>query len=123
MSVVDRVFADLRQRGCKALMPFITAGDPDLPFTHRLLQALDQRGCNLMELGIPYSDPIADGPVVQASYTRALQKGVRLRAIWEMLADATPTMKAPVVAMASYAIIHRVGMQKFITDAQASGLA
>ena len=61
-------------------MPFVTAGDPDLEFTADVIRELDQRGCSMCELGIPYSDPIADGPVIQASYTRALEQGVQLGA-------------------------------------------
>ncbi len=66
-------------------MPFVTAGDPDLAFTADVLRELVARGSNLCELGIPYSDPIADGPVIQASYSRALDQGIRLDAILDML--------------------------------------
>jgi len=69
-------------------MPFITAGDPDIEFTSALLQSLDGAGCHLAELGIPYSDPIADGPVIQASYTRALNKKIKLESILKMATDA-----------------------------------
>ena len=72
MSAIDVLFRDLRAARKKALMPFITAGDPDLAFTADLLRTLIARGSSLCELGIPYSDPIADGPVIQGSYTRAL---------------------------------------------------
>ena len=74
MPAIDTLFQSLRQSGRKALMPFITAGDPDLAFTADVLRELVARGSHLCELGIPYSDPIADGPVIQASYTRALEK-------------------------------------------------
>jgi tryptophan synthase alpha chain len=125
MSAVDRVFTELRKQNRKALMPFITAGDPDLAFTAKLLRALDERGCHIIELGMPYSDPIADGPVIQASYTRALLHSVRLRAIWDMLKDVRKSkpLQAPLVTMASYAIIHRVGLERFVADAQAAGIA
>ena len=69
MSAIDILFRDLRAAKRKALMPFVTAGDPDLPFTADLLRTLVARGSSLCELGIPYSDPIADGPVIQGSYT------------------------------------------------------
>ncbi len=74
MSAIDALFAQLRAAGRKALMPFVTAGDPDLEFTAEVIRRLVGRGCSLCELGIPYSDPIADGPVIQASYTRALER-------------------------------------------------
>jgi tryptophan synthase alpha chain len=123
MSSVDDLFQQLRQRGEKALMPFVTAGDPDLAFTGEVLQRLDQHHCHLFEIGIPYSDPIADGPVIQASYTRALSAGTKLPQIWKMLGELRPSIRAPRVAMASYAIIHRVGLERFVDDAQQAGLA
>ena len=68
MSDVDRLFVRLKAEGRKGFLPFVTAGDPDLAFTARLLKRLEELGCSMAELGIPYSDPIADGPVIQASY-------------------------------------------------------
>ncbi|HEY1066626.1 MAG TPA: tryptophan synthase subunit alpha, partial [Pirellulales bacterium] len=67
MSAVDRLFADLRAAGRKALMPFLTAGDPDLAFTAEAIRTIAGAGANMLEIGLPYSDPIADGPVIQAS--------------------------------------------------------
>jgi tryptophan synthase alpha chain len=122
MSAIDTLFADLRARGRKALMPFVTAGDPDLAFTGDVLRALVACGCHLCELGIPYSDPIADGPVIQASYTRALMHKIKLAEIWELLARTTPTLAAPVVTMVSYAIVHRHGPQRYIDAARAAGV-
>ena len=81
MSAIDALFQRLRSENRKALMPFITGGDPDLAGTAALLQELESRGCALAELGIPYSDPIADGPVIQASYTRALNQRVKLEPV------------------------------------------
>ncbi len=75
MPSIDQLFADLRAAKRKALMPFVTAGDPDLDFTAAVLQEVVKRGASLCEVGIPYSDPIADGPVIQASYTRARRQG------------------------------------------------
>ncbi len=104
-------------------MPFITAGDPDLGFTADVLRELAKRGASLCELGIPYSDPIADGPVIQASYTRALAKKIRLVQILGMVRELTPSFKPPLVSMVSYAIVYRHGLEKFVADAQAAGLA
>jgi tryptophan synthase alpha chain len=123
MSSVDDLFRRLRAEGRKALMPFVTAGDPDVEFTAALLKELTSRGAHLCELGIPYSDPIADGPVIQASYTRALGKGVKLRQIFEMAGRTLPQLAAPTVSMVSYAIIHRYGPQKYVDDARRAGLA
>ena len=74
MSAIDALFQQLRSAGRKAFMPFVTAGDPDLDFTAEVIRRLAARGCSLVELGIPYSDSVADGPVIQASYTRALAR-------------------------------------------------
>ena len=76
-------------------MPFLTAGDPDLDFSAALLGELVRRGARLCELGIPYSDPIADGPVIQASYTRALEHKLKLADIFAMLGRVTPRATAP----------------------------
>ena len=123
MSSIDTLFADLRSRGQKALMPFVTAGDPDLQFTESILLNLVKRGAHLCEVGIPYSDPIADGPVVQASYTRALARHIKLHEIFAMLGRTTASLAAPLVTMSSYAIVHRHGLEKYVDDALAAGLA
>ncbi len=123
MSAIDTLFQNLRRENRKALMPFVTAGDPDLEFTRAVLQELARRGAHLCELGIPYSDPIADGPVIQASYTRALEKKVKLAQILEMAKSTVPSLACPVVTMVSYAIIYRHGLEKYVADAQAAGFA
>jgi len=123
MSRIDQLFAELRSQGRKALMPFITAGDPDLEFTAAMLRELIARGSHMCELGIPYSDPIADGPVIQASYTRALGRHIKLAQILEMLSGVAPREKAPIVTMVSYAIVYRHGLAQFVADAQRAGAA
>jgi tryptophan synthase alpha chain len=121
MSRIDDLFARLRSEKKKALMPFVTAGDPDLDFTAAVLAELSARGAHLCELGIPYSDPIADGPVIQASYTRALNHKIKLAQILKMLGGATPKLSAPVVTMVSYAIVLRHGLAQYVADAQRAG--
>ena len=123
MSSIDELFDRLKQNDQKAFMPFVTAGDPHLDFTEELLVALDKAGCQLAEVGIPYSDPIADGPVIQASYTRALERDLRLDDIFAMLQRTTAKIKMPVVTMVSYAIIYRTGIDEFLCSAMAAGVA
>jgi tryptophan synthase alpha chain len=123
MSAIDDLFANLKATGQTAFMPFITAGDPNLKATADLLRALDQVGCHLIELGIPYSDPIADGPVIQASYTRALNAGTQLDQIFEMVSSVSKELTTPIVSMVSYAIIFRVGLAKYIARAKAAGIS
>ena len=123
MSSIDDLFARLKSEGKKAFMPFVTAGDPDLEFTQEMLKSLDASGCHLAELGIPYSDPIADGPVIQASYTRALNGGVKLNVIFDMVKNTTSGVKMPIVTMVSYAIFYRQGLDAYLAQAKAAGVA
>ena len=123
MSAIDQLFQKLRAQGHKAFMPFVTAGDPDLQFTSAVLQTLAEHGSHLCELGIPYSDPIADGPTIQASYTRALQNNIRLGDILAMLGETTPKITTPVVTMVSYAIVYRHGLAQYVQHAKAAGAA
>jgi tryptophan synthase alpha chain len=123
MPVIDNLFLNFRREKRKALMPFVTAGDPDLRFTADVLKELVGRGCHLCEVGIPYSDPIADGPVIQASYTRALAHKIKLDDILATLGEVAPKLAAPLVTMVSYAIVYRHGPEKYVDDVRRRGLA
>lgn len=123
MSAIDELFQRLKSEGKKAFMPFVTAGDPSLDFTAAILKRLDAEGCHLAELGIPYSDPIADGPVIQASYTRSLQGGTKLSSIFSMASEVTAEISMPVVTMVSYAIIYRMGIDEYLQQAIAAGIS
>jgi len=123
MSSIDTLFRQLRSTGRKAFMPFVTAGDPDLDFTAEVIRRLAARGCSLFELGIPYSDPIADGPVIQASYTRALDHKIKLAEIMAMVQKITPQVKTPIVTMLSYSIVFRHGLDRYVADAKAAGIS
>lgn len=123
MSAIDDLFKQLKSEGKKAFMPFVTAGDPGLEFTAEILKRLDAEGCHLAELGIPYSDPIADGPVIQASYTRALKGGTKLKNIFAMVGEIKSKIKMPIVTMVSFAIIHRQGIDEYLRQAVAAGIS
>lgn len=123
MSDIDRLFQQLRSEKRKAFMPFITAGDPDLDFSASVIRELAARGCHMCEVGIPYSDPIADGPVIQASYTRALGKKIKLAKILEMLGGLQADVSMPRVTMVSYAIIYRHGLERYIAEAKSAGVS
>lgn len=118
---IAEVFAACRAAGQLAFIPFVTAGDPDLGFTARLLRELSQAGADLIEVGFPYSDPIADGPVIQASYTRALRQGIRLSEIFDAVQPVAAELATPLVAMVSYALIFRQGPQSFVRRASTAG--
>ena len=100
----------------------MTAGDPNMETTLAVLESLDRAGASLCELGVPYSDPIADGPVIQSSYTRALAAGFTLERLFEVSRLATQRVKMPILAMASYSLIYRRGIDRFVADAKAAGL-
>ena len=102
-------------------MPFITAGDPSLQVTADLIKTFDELGCHICEVGIPYSDPIADGPVIQASYTRALEKKINVDSILETLGQSSPGVSLPLVTLVSYAIVFRTGVEQYIERAIQSG--
>jgi tryptophan synthase alpha chain len=127
MNRIDALFSRLRGEKRRALMPFVTAGDPDLPTTAMLINELVARGAHMVEVGIPYSDPIADGPVIAASYHRALEHGVKVGHIFQTLrtlrAEGSQRFNdTPMVSMVSYAIIHRIGVDRYLNDAATAGL-
>lgn len=122
MNRIDALFGRLRSAGKRALMPFITAGDPDLETTTAVIEALVKNGAHMIEVGFPYSDPIADGPVISASYTRALQRGVKLGGVFASVKAARAKVgETPLVAMVSYAIINKQGVETFLQQSVASG--
>ncbi|MEC9092703.1 MAG: tryptophan synthase subunit alpha [Planctomycetota bacterium] len=123
MSKIDQLFQQLKADQKKAFMPFITAGDPSLAVTSELIKAFDAQGCHICEVGIPYSDPIADGPVIQASYTRALGNKITVDSILSMLGKTSPEVNLPLVTMVSYAIIFRRGVEQYIDRAMQSGVS
>ncbi|MBB6431072.1 tryptophan synthase alpha chain [Algisphaera agarilytica] len=102
-------------------MPFLTAGDPDLATTIRMLEAAQEAGASICEIGIPFSDPIADGPVIQASMSRALDQGLKVEEVFAAVAEARPRLSIGLVAMVSYSIVHRMGLKQFIGRAKEAG--
>jgi tryptophan synthase alpha chain len=123
MSAIDLLFDKLRHAGRKAFIPFVTAGDPDLDFTAALIRELAARGSSLCEVGIPYSDPIADGPVIQASYTRALLGHVKFAEILQSLRPVAAEVDLPLVTMVSYATVWRHGPERYVAQARRSGFS
>lgn len=123
MTRISDVFEHTVRERRMAFMPFITAGDPDLEATAAILAALASEGVDLIELGFPYSDPIADGPVIQASYTRALDRGITVEGIFQMLASLRQRQLPPVLAMVSFAIIFRHGTERFVEQVASAGFA
>jgi tryptophan synthase alpha chain len=118
---ISQTFAARKPHGRLAFMPFITAGDPGMALTQSLLRKLAAAGVDLIEIGFPYSDPIADGPVIQASYTRALAHKLHVSDIFAGIAELKNERLPPLVAMVSYAIIFRTGAERFVAQAKNAG--
>lgn len=116
MTSISNRFQSLRDSKSCALIPFITAGDPDLETTAKALQVLDSNGADFIELGVPYSDPLADGPVIQAAATRALEKGTKLEQVLEMLARVSPQLQAPIILFTYYNPILNRGVKEFLAQ-------
>src|SRR5262245_3386080 len=125
MNPVDEQFGRLRAAGKKAFIPFITAGDPDIGTTAALLPQLPAAGADLIEVGFPFSDPIADGPVIQASYTRALNAGLKIAEVFAAVKRVTsaPGFATPVLGMVSYSLVFRRGPEAFVAQSKDAGLS
>lgn len=116
MSSVSECFERLRNQAQCALIPFLTAGDPDLETTAKALEILDRSGADLIELGVPYSDPLADGPVIQAAATRSLAQGTRLEDVLQLVKQSAPNLRAPIILFTYYNPILNRGIEKFLKD-------
>jgi tryptophan synthase alpha chain len=119
MNPIDALFQRLRSEGRKAFIPFITAGDPDLETTTLLARELAKSPASMLEIGFPYSDPIADGAVIQASYTRALDGGLKVNDIFAWARQLSRDI--PLAAMVSYSLVHHRGPDQFLAEAQEAG--
>ena len=123
MSRIQATFERLAAAGRKALIPYVTAGDPYADVTVELMLAMAQAGADVIELGVPFSDPMADGPVIQRASERALQKGITLTHVLEMVrAFRQQDADTPVVLMGYANPVERVGLERFVTEAQAAGV-
>lgn len=122
MSAIDRVFARCADEDRAAFIPFLMAGDPDLDRLPELMEALAAGGADLIELGVPFSDPIADGPVNQRAATRALASGTRLAGILEVVARQRDVLGLPIVLFSYFNPIHARGVELFAEQAASSGV-
>lgn len=104
-----------------AFIPFITAGDPDLSITKKAIHILAEEGADMIELGIPYSDPLADGPTIQAASLRALQNGITFNAILDLVKDVTNTVNTPLIAFTYYNLIINQGIENFVSKIKLAG--
>src|SRR5438309_8342403 len=121
MSCIERKLAELQKRGEAALIPFVTAGDPNLATTLKILRALEKGGADCIELGIPFSDPTADGPTIQRSSERALKRPVSLAAIFRVVRKFREISEVPVVLFGYFNPFFCFGLEKFARQAADSG--
>ncbi len=122
MGRIEAAFDRLRQQGETALIPFITAGDPDLGKTETLIHTLVEAGADIIELGFPFSDPMADGPVIQTASERALAAGTTLPAILSMVERVRRHTNVPIVLMGYYNPVFHFGPERFAREAAAAGV-
>ena len=120
---IDRRFAALKQEGRAALVTFLTAGDPDLATSLEILKALPKAGADVLEVGMPFTDPMADGPAIQAAAARALKGGQRMTKTLDLLrAFRSGDDETPIVLMGYYNPIYIYGVERFLVDAKAAGV-
>lgn len=126
MSPADELrsrFAGLRAERKTGLVPFLTAGDPSLSFTEKAIRSLDRPGVAAIELGVPFSDPLADGPIIQRSAERALAAGVTLAATLDLVAKLSGAVSTPIVLMTYYNPMLRFGLDRFAARSRKAGVA
>jgi len=108
--------------GNKALVAFYTAGDPDLSASKDIFEVIEKNGADIIEIGVPFSDPLADGPTIQASSHRSLQKGTTLKKIIQLVADIRKTSELPIILMTSFNPVFVYGKKEFVADAVKAGV-
>lgn len=121
MNRIDQVFNKLKNNNKKALIPFISNGDPNVLETTNAVFELEKSGADIVELGVPFSDPLADGPVIQDSYTRALKGGIKVKDVFETIKRVREKSKIPLVIMVYYNLVFSYGTKKFLEDASKCG--
>ncbi len=121
MNRLQERFDELCASGRKSLLPYITGAYPDTRTTIEILRRIDPDHCACVEIGIPFSDPIADGPVIQASFSAALERGFQLEPLFEAITDARGDIAVPLLCMASYSIVYRRDPKAFVAAAKQAG--
>ncbi len=123
MSAIAEAFANIRQQGRGGFIPYITAGDPDLATTYEILLALGRAGATVIELGFPFSDPMADGPVIQRACMRALKNRITMADVLALAREAKAKIDAPVVLFSYVNPVLQYGLERLITSARENGIS
>ncbi len=122
MNRIEKKFAQLRREKKKALITFITAGDPNLSTTYRLALEFSRLGVDILELGVPFSDPLADGPTIQAASQRALKKRINLRDVFQLVRRLRKKSEIPIVLLTYANIVYHFGSGDFVKQAKSAGI-
>jgi tryptophan synthase alpha chain len=122
VSRIGRKFKEILNRGGKAFIPYIMVGDPNTGRTKEVIGILEDCGADIIELGVPFSDPLADGPTIQAAGQRALKEGVTLHRVIEFVGELRQNTEMPIVLMTYYNLIFRHGEERFVSDASSAGV-
>jgi tryptophan synthase alpha chain len=122
MTRISQTFEYLQKTHERALIPYVTAGDPDLEMTKRLVREMVRRGADIIEIGVPFSDPLADGPIIQRASQRALQGGTTLRKILQTVSELRHEVDVPLVLMTYYNPVLRYGEEAFVANALDAGV-
>ncbi len=121
-SIIEKVFEDLRKNKRKAFIPFITCGFPTTDDYFKLFETLDKNGADIIEIGIPFSDPLADGPVIQATSKIALENGVNTDFVFKSIAKIRKRSDTPIAIMTYFNTIYHYGLEKFLKNAESAGV-
>ncbi len=122
MSRIEQVFKDLREAGRKALIPYIMAGDPSLEATKKFVSDLERSGADIIEIGVPFSDPLADGPTIQRASERSLQQGTTLKKVLALVKEIKQYCGIPLVLMTYFNPVFKLGVRRFIREAVGAGV-
>ncbi len=122
MSRIKNTFSRLKKKNETALIPYIMAGDPDLATTKTLILEMEKAGCDIIEIGAPFSDPLADGPTIQKAAIRSLKNHTSVADVLGLVAEVRKESKIPLILMTYYNLIFKYGEEKFVNDAVAAGL-
>ncbi|MCX5693345.1 MAG: tryptophan synthase subunit alpha [Candidatus Omnitrophica bacterium] len=122
MNRIDKKFKELREDNKKAFIAFIMAGDPSLAITKKLILELDKQGADVIELGVPFSDPIADGPTIQKASERGLKSRTTLADVFKIARSVRSIIQTPIVFLMYYNLVFHYGLERFVKDAIFSGV-
>lgn len=122
MNRIDKTFRRLRRKGQKAFIPYVMAGDPSIDDTRALVGTLEEAGADIVELGVPFTDPLADGPVIQRAAERALKGGVTLKKVLALVSGIRGSSEIPIVLMTYFNPVYKYGTGRLLKDAAGAGV-